>query len=54
MTLKQAIVSKAEELVALLEHCDDGEFVDKVLYAVQDADSLALWAMEEELNDEDT
>ena len=47
MTLKQAIANKAAELVALLEHCDDGDFIDKVLYAVQDGDSLMLWNMEE-------
>lgn len=48
MTLKQLIASKAEELVQLLEHCDDGDFVDRVLMAVNDCDTLALWSMQEE------
>lgn len=50
--IKRLILQKAESLVNLLEYCDDGDFIDQVLFAVQDCDTLTLGNMLEEAEDE--
>lgn len=47
MTLKRLAASKAMELMQLLEHCDDGDFVDAVIAAVASCDYAALDKLED-------
>ena len=44
MTLeeKQIIAATARRLIRLLEECDDGDFVSRVLECVESADSCML------------
>lgn len=53
MTLKRLIASKAMELMQLLEHCEDGDFVDKTIAAVSFCDYAALDELEDEQEDDD-
>lgn len=46
MTLKAIVASKAMELMQLLEHCDDGDFVDAVVSAVASCDYATLDELE--------
>lgn len=48
MTLKRLIASKAMELMQLLEHQDDGDFVDLIVNAVASCDYAALMELEEQ------
>ena len=48
MTLKMLIASKAMELMQLLEHCEDGDFVDSIIAAVASCDYAALDELEDE------
>lgn len=55
MTLEQLIATKATELVQLLEHHEDGDFIDKIVAAVADCDYAMLmelqdWRYEDENN----
>lgn len=55
MTLERLIASKALELVQLLEHHDDGDFVDRIVAAVASCDCTELEALEDwRENDENT
>lgn len=47
MTLEQLIASKALELVQLLEHHEDGEFIDRIVAAVAGCDFAALMELSE-------
>lgn len=47
MTLKRLIASKAMELMQLLEHCEDGDFIDAIVNAVASCDYMTLDALEE-------
>lgn len=51
MTLKRLAASKAMELMQLLEHCDDGDFVDAICAAVASCDYAALDNLEDEKNE---
>lgn len=42
MTLKAVITTKAFELVQLLEHCDNGDFIDAIVNAVASCDYAAF------------
>ena len=46
MTLERLIASKALELMQLLEHCDDGDFVDEIVAAVAACDYARLDELE--------
>ena len=48
MTLKRLIASKAMELMQLLEHCEDGDFIDAIVDAVKYCDYAALDNLEQE------
>ncbi len=48
MTLKRLIASKAMELMQLLEHCDDSDFVDVIVNAVTYCDYAALDGLEQD------
>lgn len=48
MTLKRLIASKAMELMQLLEHCDDGDYVDSIVAAVASCDYARLDELEQE------
>lgn len=47
MTLEQLIATKAMELVQLLEHHEDGDFIDKIVSAVADCDYATLMELQE-------
>lgn len=47
MTLERLIANKALELVRLLEHHDDGDFVDRIVAAVASCDYTELEAIED-------
>ena len=47
MTLEQLIATKAMELVQLLEHHEDGDFIDKIVAAVADCDYATLMELQE-------
>ena len=53
MTLKRLIASKAMELMQLLEHCDDGDFIDKTIAAVSFCDYAMLDELEDMQEDEE-
>ena len=46
MSLNAMIASKALELIQLLEHHDDGDFVDAIVNAVASCDYAALMQLE--------
>lgn len=46
MTLKRLITSKAMELMQLLEHCEDVDFIDAVVVALTNCDYAALDELE--------
>lgn len=48
MTLKHLIASKAMELMQVLEHCEDADYIDAVVAAVASLDYAALNALENE------
>lgn len=48
MTLEQLIATKAMELVQLLEHHEDGDFIDKVVAAVANCDYALLMELQED------
>lgn len=48
MTIKRLIASKALELMQLLEHCNDADFIDDIVDAVKYCDYAALDALEQE------
>lgn len=48
MTLKQLIARKALELMQLLEYCDDGDFIDSIVAAVDSCDYAAPDVLEED------
>lgn len=48
MTLKRLIASKAMELMHLMEHCEDADFIDAVANAVAYCDYAALDDLESE------
>ena len=39
---KYIIISKAREIINLLSNCDDGAFVDSIVYAINDNDETSL------------
>lgn len=51
MTLKRVIASKAMELMQLLEHCDDGDFIDEIVNAVASCDYATLGDLESKEDD---
>lgn len=48
MTLKRLIASKALELMQLLEHCDDADYIDAVVDAVKYCDYATLESLEQD------
>lgn len=52
MSLKRLIASKALELMQLLEHCEDPEFIDRVAMAVTYCDYATLDTLEDETDEE--
>lgn len=53
MTLKRLIASKALELMQLLEHCEDADYIDAVVEAVKYCDYAGLEDLEEDGGDFD-
>ena len=51
MGLKAKILEHAIQLLELLEHCDDDEFVDTVVGAVWGNDVEPLWNLEDNLRE---
>ena len=51
MGLKERILNHAVQLLELLEHCDDDEFIDAVVGAVYGNDVEPLWNLEENLRE---
>lgn len=50
MELKHKIIDTAVLLLNLLEHCEDEEFLDKVVDVVWNNDTLMLYELEDTLN----
>lgn len=48
MTLKRLIAAKALELMQLLEHCEDADYIDAVVDAVKYCDYAGLEELEED------
>lgn len=48
MTLKQLIATKALELMQLLEHCNDADYIDSVVDAVRYCDYAGLEGLEDD------
>lgn len=53
MTLEQLIATKAMELVQLLEHHDNSDFIDKIVAAVADCDYALLMELQEWRSDDE-
>lgn len=51
MELKEKIINTAILLLNLIEHCDDEEFYEYVVSAIYNNDTLALYDLEETLNE---
>lgn len=51
MELKEKIINTAVLLVNLLDHCGDGELVDYVVNAIWNNDVLALYELEDALEE---
>lgn len=48
MTLKRLIAAKALELMQLLEHCEDADYIDAVVDAVKYCDYAELKRLEQD------
>ena len=51
MEIKAKTINTAVLLLHLLEHCDDEEFMDYIVNAVWNNDILALYDLEDALNE---
>ena len=51
--LKVSILYHATQLLELLEHCDNDEFIDEVVNAVYENDIAPLWRLEEDIREDD-
>ena len=47
MNLKEQALNCAIQLLNLLDHCDDDDFVESIVDAVYSNDSMALWEISE-------
>ena len=47
MELKAQVINCAIQLLNLLDHCEDDDFVESVVDAVYSNDSMALWEVAE-------
>lgn len=47
--LKVSIVKCAMELMNMLDHCEDDDFVDLIVNSIYENDVAPLWDLEDEL-----